>query len=231
MPTHRPIDHVLDDAVIPDAFPDFDLAASRRQIAHDVADVLMFDNATARAAGITRTAPLAPASCFPTAHAQAARTLSDLCARTLGSQAAPDHLAALANTRRIDPDGALYFACLLHLAGTGEGAQFWWQFAAGAGNPTAAYCMYLIHAARGELRDAEHWAFQTAELEQAAADMAPLPRADAAPPLRAVRRDRGRHLLREAVRRLTIDQDDELGSVPHPDPRLADRIEELTDAL
>ncbi|NUK54495.1 hypothetical protein HRW23_35140 [Streptomyces lunaelactis] len=71
----------------------------------------------------------------------------------------------MGNTRRIDPDGALQFACLLNLAGCREAAQFWWQFAAGAGNPTAAYCLYLLHLGRGERRDAEHWADQAANLD------------------------------------------------------------------
>ncbi|NUK85751.1 hypothetical protein [Streptomyces lunaelactis] len=53
----------------------------------------------------------------------------------------------------------------LNLAGCREAAQFWWQFAAGAGNPTAAYCLYLLHLGRGERRDAEHWADQAANLD------------------------------------------------------------------
>lgn len=232
MPNQRPIDRVLGDAVIPDAFPDFDLAASRRQIARDVADVLMFDNAAARAAGITRKTLKAPASHHPTPHAQAARNLYDLCAQALSGADAANHMATLVNNpRRIDPDGALYFACLLYLADVAEGAEFWWQFAAGGGNPTAAYCMYLTHVSRGELRDAEHWAFQTTELDEEAAASSGFQRVNIAIPTRNCRRGRPDPLLREAVQRLTVDPDDDYGSVPRPDPRLADRIEELADAL
>ncbi|MGI5461082.1 hypothetical protein ACQEWB_49615 [Streptomyces sp. CA-249302] len=54
-------------------------------------------------------------------------------------------------------EGALYFGCLLSLAQEDEGAIWWWQFAEGAGDATAAYCLYLQHLRRGELRDAEHW--------------------------------------------------------------------------
>ncbi|MFJ9729313.1 hypothetical protein ACIRP3_41880 [Streptomyces sp. NPDC101209] len=38
-----------------------------------------------------------------------------------------------------------------------EEAIWWWQYAAGAGNLTAAYCLSLLYLSRGELRDAEHW--------------------------------------------------------------------------
>jgi hypothetical protein len=228
MRAQRPIDVVLEDAVIPDAFPDFDVAASRRQIARDAADVLMFDNAASRAAGIARRNLRTPASSFPTLHDQAVHDLYALCAQALHGTDAGAYLARLANTRRIDPDGALHFACLLYLADCAEGAQFWWQFAAGAGNPTAAYCMYLVHVGRGELRDAEHWAFQAAELD-AAASVGHRLTLDV--PAHDRRRGRPSPVLRAAVEQLTVDTDDELGHVPHPDPGLADRIGELADAL
>lgn len=229
--SQRPIDRVLGDAMIPDAFPDFDVAASRRQIAHDVADVLMFDNAAARAAGIARKTLRAPVSHHPTQHAQAAQNLYDLCVYALHGTDAAEYIAALANSRRIDPDGALYFACLLYLADVWEGAQFWWQFAAGSGNPTAAYCMYLIHVSRGELRDAEHWAFQTAELDELAEAGNSTHRVTMAITAHNCRRGRPDPLLREAVQQLAVDPDDDFGAVPQPDPGLADRIEELAGAL
>ncbi|MFI9205505.1 hypothetical protein [Streptomyces sp. NPDC053048] len=56
-----------------------------------------------------------------------------------------------------DRTGALVFACLLHLAGHGDGARFWWQFAAGAGDSTAEYCLFLDHSRRGEYHDAGIW--------------------------------------------------------------------------
>ncbi|WP_406417438.1 hypothetical protein OH809_35350 [Streptomyces sp. NBC_00873] len=37
--------------------------------------------------------------------------------------------------------------------------------------------------------------------------------------------------LRAAVQRLTVEEDDEYGSVPHPDPWLAEQIEGLAAAL
>ncbi|WP_052397997.1 hypothetical protein [Streptomyces sp. NRRL F-5123] len=232
MPNQRPIDRVLDDAVIPDAFPDFDLAASRRQIARDVADVLMYDNAATRAAGITRKTLRAPASHHPTLHTQAARDLYDLCAHIINGTHAGDYLAALDNSRqRIDPDGALYFACLLYLADVCDGAQFWWQFAAGGGNPTAAYCMYLTHVSRGELRDAQHWALQTSQLDELAEHGDYTHRIILALCAHNGRTRRPDPLLREAVQQLTVDPDDDFGAVPQPDPGLADRLEELAGAL
>ncbi|MBT2408113.1 hypothetical protein J7I97_15100 [Streptomyces sp. ISL-87] len=38
-----------------------------------------------------------------------------------------------------------------------EGAQFWFQYAAGAGSRTAAQCLYLHHLARAEVATARHW--------------------------------------------------------------------------
>ncbi|MBT2539766.1 hypothetical protein J7E99_03360 [Streptomyces sp. ISL-44] len=54
--------------------------------------------------------------------------------------------------------GALVFACVLHLAGDEHGARFWWQYAAGADNRTAAYCLYLDHTRNGDYQDAQRWA-------------------------------------------------------------------------
>ena len=57
-------------------------------------------------------------------------------------------------------EGALVFACLLHLTAHPESAQFWWQLAAGAGSRAAAYCLHLHHLALGESRRAWHWFHQ-----------------------------------------------------------------------
>ncbi|MGW7052331.1 hypothetical protein [Streptomyces sp. NPDC054887] len=225
----RDIDEALEDAVIPDAFADFDLAASKREIAHDVTNTLLFDTALARSAGIARPAPATPAGFFPTLHDQAAKDLDALSAEALNGIDAAEHLARLVNARRIEPDGALQFACLLNLAGSHEAAQFWWQFAAGSGNPTAAYCLHLLHLARGERRDAAHWADQAADLDSG--DMLHAGRLSIR---HATRHDDHRApnpVLRALVQQLTTDEDDEFGSVPHPDPQLADQIEVLADAL
>ena len=41
----------------------------------------------------------------------------------------------------------------------------WWQFAAGAGQPAAAYCLYLHHLAQGEQTTAQWWHQQTDDLQ------------------------------------------------------------------
>ncbi|MGW1146624.1 hypothetical protein ACWD6I_16550 [Streptomyces sp. NPDC002454] len=73
-------------------------------------------------------------------------------------------LRGLLDQRRIDPAGALVFAALLHLAGNGDGARFWWEFAAGAGDATAAFCLGLLHEGRAEFRTARHWRRQNLAL-------------------------------------------------------------------
>ncbi|MFJ9777179.1 hypothetical protein ACIRVF_39095 [Kitasatospora sp. NPDC101157] len=86
----------------------------------------------------------------------------------------PDACTWLDNlVTRWEPRGGLVFGCLLDLTGQPFDAQWWWQFAAGAGNLTAAYCLYLHHIRMGELRDAEHWFHQAARLDEDAP--APVP--------------------------------------------------------
>ncbi|MFH8574182.1 hypothetical protein [Streptomyces sp. NPDC017993] len=68
-------------------------------------------------------------------------------------------------TRQIlEPDGARVLGCVLHLAQRNDSAQFWWQFAAGAGDTGAACCLYLHHMALGEEEQAQLW-FDQAGLE------------------------------------------------------------------
>ncbi|MFH9298890.1 hypothetical protein [Streptomyces sp. NPDC017520] len=74
------------------------------------------------------------------------------------------------------PRAALVLACVLQLSDTDDGARFWWQYAAGAGQPAAAYCLYLHHLALGETHVASWWHTQTDE----AGTCKPVPRAPAA---------------------------------------------------
>jgi hypothetical protein len=60
----------------------------------------------------------------------------------------------------LDVHGAQVFACLLHLTGHPESAQFWWELAAGAEVRGAAYCLHLHHVSWGEEREAAHWLLQ-----------------------------------------------------------------------
>nr|WTB12166.1 hypothetical protein OG546_50325 [Streptomyces antimycoticus] len=60
----------------------------------------------------------------------------------------------------VDVHGVQVFACLLHLTGHPESAQFWWELAASADVRGAAYCLHLHHLSRGEEREAAHWLLQ-----------------------------------------------------------------------
>jgi hypothetical protein len=218
----RSIDDVLEDAVIPDAFADYDLAASKQQIARDIANI-MPDTCTCPAGSTRRIRTCGPPPQFPARHTRAGTDLRGLSDQVLHRADTPALLAQLANSRRIDPDGALQFGCLLHLAAFPDGAQFWWQFAAGGGNPTAAHCLHLLHLARGDIRDAEHWARQAVLLSDT-------PWAGRLSLSTTAVRDYTCHAtaaLRALVRCLTVEEDDDLGRVPRPDPCLAIRIAEL----
>ncbi|NSC19828.1 hypothetical protein FM076_00785 [Streptomyces albus subsp. chlorinus] len=74
-------------------------------------------------------------------------------------------LVRLRDLAEIDVDGAHVFACMLHQAQHHESAQFWWQFAAGAGKGISAFCLHLHHLSRGEIPEAQHWFRMLAALE------------------------------------------------------------------
>ncbi|MFI9240852.1 hypothetical protein [Streptomyces sp. NPDC053079] len=57
----------------------------------------------------------------------------------------------------IDPAGARGLGCLIYLtASNSSGAQFWWRYAAGIGDATAAYLLVLEALLRGDRREAAH---------------------------------------------------------------------------
>lgn len=109
-----------------------------------------------RSPGTASAGAVAPAP-YPTETAQADHELDLVCALVLNAPEAAASLEALAADHRADPEGALVFAALLHVAGRHHAARFWWQFAAGGGSSTAAYCLHLEHQRRGEFQDAAHW--------------------------------------------------------------------------
>jgi hypothetical protein len=49
-----------------------------------------------------------------------------------------------------EPSGARVLGCILQLTDAEDGARFWWQYAAGAGDDAASYCLYLHHLSLGE---------------------------------------------------------------------------------
>lgn len=160
--------------------------------------------------------PAAPAP-HPFEHEQARHELDLACALVINMPQAAACLARLADDHRIDSDGALVFGCLLHIAEHGEAARFWWQFAAGGGSHTAAYCVYLYHRRHAEFRDAEYWRAQAAHL---AAHARPRP------PERAADRD---PLLPREVRHALIAQCHH-GRPPHLPPAIAEVVDRLQAA-
>ncbi|MBQ0830519.1 glycoprotein [Streptomyces tagetis] len=151
----------------------------------------------------TRAQPPAP---YPTAHEQAAHDLDLAVTLIVDSPQAHVSLARLVDLDRIEPEGALVFAALLRLAGYGDQAQFWFEFAAGAGNRTAAFCLYLLHQGRAEHRAAAYWRGQARTAAAPAEHPAPA-------------RRRQRPLLSEGVRRELISRCWE-GRRPTLPPRL-----------
>ncbi|WP_326658681.1 hypothetical protein [Streptomyces canus] len=83
-----------------------------------------------------------------------------------------------------EPRSALVLACVLQLTDTDAGARFWWQYAAGAGQAAAAYCLYLHHLALGESDTADWWHRQTDDVQPPPgppAQTPPTPSTEAAP--------------------------------------------------
>ncbi|MEW1551844.1 hypothetical protein [Streptomyces tsukubensis] len=207
------------------------LAESRRRITEKLNELqaLLTGPGTERA----RPATLSPLSLL---HDRAARDLRALCQGVIHDADAAQRIARFDTTR--DPGGALAFACLLVLAGIEDGAQFWWQFSAGAGNPSAAVCLYLLHLRRGDLKDAEHWARQSAALEHEPCQYTPVTHellAPACPPIIVTIRmeipdhtaDVPEEAVRGAVQDLDIGQIDGVGPVPQPSPDLAHQLQDL----
>ncbi|MGW0940148.1 hypothetical protein [Streptomyces sp. NPDC002666] len=144
------IDGLLADAAVPVSDPrSFDVAAALRRLAADSSRVLP-------APEIVR-------------GAQAGQRLSVISRWVLNEPDSAERMSRIAQDSersacgaddQLDVDGALVFACLLHLTGHPESAQFWWQLAAGAGSRAAEYCLHLHHLRLGEGREAQHWLHQ-----------------------------------------------------------------------
>ncbi|MEU9923865.1 hypothetical protein AB0H51_21660 [Streptomyces griseoluteus] len=217
------IDELLADARIPTAaHEDFDVGAALRRLATDAAAVAVKPHPdTVRAT-------------------QAGQRLSVVCRWILNKPDAAHHVDRLAQepdavtVDQLDVDGALVFACLLHLTEHRESAQFWWQLAAGAGHRAAAYCLHLHHLALGESREARHWLHVVTEdvLDSEAPDGTFLDTLEAV--AMYVRRT-GTSLasaptggLEMEVDRLATEKDDSCIIVQRPDQRLADLLHDFT---
>ncbi|MGW7369478.1 hypothetical protein ACWGI8_40190 [Streptomyces sp. NPDC054841] len=205
------------------------LEASRRRLAHDLAEARWTQMFTGGASPWGR--PTA------TLHQQARDGLWSLSQNVITNDEAAGYIARFEDDR--DPGGALAFACLLDLADAEEGAQFWWQFAAGAGNATSALCLYLLHLRRGELRDAQHWAAQIPVLETGTQDQfRPVPHEavdPGAPPSGITVRFEAagdaafvpEDAVRDTVDHLDVDELDDFGTIPRPSAALAGRVKDL----
>ncbi|MFG3480120.1 hypothetical protein ACGF3K_33575 [Streptomyces sp. NPDC047980] len=93
----------------------------------------------------------------------AAADLRALC-ETLVTHTPADDVADFVTEQLPQPRSAMILACVLQLTDTDDGARFWWQYAAGAGQAAAAYCLYLHHLALGEKDTANWWHQQTDEV-------------------------------------------------------------------
>ncbi|MEU8891541.1 hypothetical protein [Streptomyces sp. NPDC048442] len=106
--------------------------------------------------------PPEPQGCAERPEGDAARDLRLLCEAVAGHAGALTELEEFVTGVLPAPAGARVLGCLLHLADQEEAARFWWQFAAGADDIAAAYCLFLHHLALGEEGAAELWLAQTA---------------------------------------------------------------------
>lgn len=156
--------------VLVEEYAGYDEDAARRRIARRIAADRARSATGAAGRGFPAPASLAGRAPLPAlvptpaddlvldaaCHVRAARALDDLA----WSLAESRSFAELALTAENWPHGAqpaLLFGALLHLADRMEGAQFWFQYAAGAGSGTAARLLHLHHLARAEVDTARHW--------------------------------------------------------------------------
>ncbi|MEU3793401.1 hypothetical protein AB0F07_26935 [Streptomyces fructofermentans] len=132
-----------------------------------------------------------------------------------------------------EPAGARVLGCMLHIAGSEESARFWWQYAGGAGDPVAGYCLHLHHRALGEHGAADWWHAQHVQAGFPGGGAAPfglaIPtvlrilralRPDGSPVSEAV--EAVLHYVPAAVAFVDDDLD-----LPLPDPDFADRVRAL----
>ncbi|ANB03991.1 hypothetical protein SAM40697_6897 [Streptomyces ambofaciens] len=90
------------------------------------------------------------------ADGTAAEHLRSLCEVAVTHASAPQ-ITDFITEQLPGPEGAWILGCLLHLAGAEDGARYWWQYAAGAGDRGAGYCLSLHHRARGDDQTADFW--------------------------------------------------------------------------
>lgn len=163
------------------------------------------------------------------------RDLRVLCEVVVTRPRSLDHLGRFLDTRLPEPDGARVLGCLLFLAGCEDSARFWWQYAAGAGDPIAAYSLCLHHRAAGELEDADWWRQHT-HLTPATRDSKEATEYEITTALRLLAFWRGDRTLPDSVRAVIeyvpaalafVDEDLEL-PLPVPESALTALMDTLT---
>ncbi|MER6159722.1 hypothetical protein ABT147_29930 [Streptomyces sp. NPDC001868] len=90
----------------------------------------------------------------------AARDLRTLC-ETVLAHTTSDSLQGFVTEHLPEPPGARVLGCILQLADAEDSARSWWQYAAGAGDDLASYCLYLHHLILGDTEAAAWWREQT----------------------------------------------------------------------
>ncbi|MFH9871617.1 hypothetical protein ACH4NT_36770 [Streptomyces lydicus] len=157
-----------------------DIEAAERRVAARVADRLLhgalsFDDAMKPARAQTVRAPSPGCGAWQPEEQlrnDAAGALRALCRSLVGHADALHQMATFVGHRILDPDGAVILGCVLQLAARDDSARFWWQFAAGAGEMSAACCLYLHHLSLGETPEADWWRTQMmADLGEAAPEV------------------------------------------------------------
>ncbi|MFI9719395.1 hypothetical protein ACIHFE_07020 [Streptomyces sp. NPDC052396] len=217
------LEELLSRARVRDRYADYDLAAAelrlRRRLSARGACACRDTHGTQ---GTTTAPPPAWTEPAPGAH-DAGRALRDLTVVSLAVLHAPDaarDLERFIRARSADQGSARVFACLLHFADHRDGARFWWQFAAGAGDGTAEYCLFLDHSCHGEYQDADFWSSRLRHHDFAPArvwgDRAAAPAAVRRPPRRA------------AAGCITERHHPDLGAIPLPEAPLVEELRELT---
>ncbi|MEN2424354.1 hypothetical protein AABB02_40420 [Streptomyces rimosus] len=94
------------------------------------------------------------------ADRMAARDLRTLCETVLAHTTAAC-LQGFVTDHLPEPPGARVLGCILQLTDDEDSARAWWQYAAGAGDETASYCLYLQHLTLGDTEAAAWWRQQT----------------------------------------------------------------------
>ncbi|MFC8349775.1 hypothetical protein [Streptomyces sp. NPDC057280] len=91
---------------------------------------------------------------------RAAGELKTLC-ETVLAHTTPALLQAFITEHLPEPPAARVLGCALQLADDQDSARSWWQYAAGAGDDLAPYCLYLQHLGHGDTDAADWWLHQS----------------------------------------------------------------------